>query len=334
MDFKELVKKYWFVGLVGVLMIAFVAIYTADDIKNQEVTVSSKQVDGNYVAFSIDGQDILADELYEKLYDNSGLQIEYTALQRAVIDESYETTDDMESIAASYATYILQSYSADQIKSDLQSMGYVNGVDDLKQYYIDAQKQEKMVVEFLSNNYDEYCADYVAENSPVALYHILVKVADVEEVTDANGNVSHVAHPTEEEQAKIDEVVEALKTQDFYTVATNYSEDSTATKGGYLGLVTSTSMENYVAEFKAAAKSLKSGEVSDVITTEYGFHIIYNEASDKEGLLNNSDFISAIENNNSNLGVIAMNEKLQALSYTINDEKLQEAIDQVLGGGQ
>jgi len=334
MDFKELVKKYWFVGLVAIAMIVFVGIYAADDIKNQEVKVSSKQVDGKYVAFTVDGQDVYADDLYDTLFAANGLSIEYTALQRAVINESYETTDDMESIASSYATYILSYYSAEDIESDLASMGYINGVDDLKQYYIDAQKQEKMISEFLADNYDEYCADYVEENQPRALYHILIKVADVEEITDANGNTTHIAHPTEDEQKKLDDALAALETQDFATVASTYSDDSTASSGGSLGLITLSGMESYVAEFKEAALKLESGEVSDVVTTTYGYHIIYNAASNKEDLLANSEFVQSIEEQNSNIGVYAMKAKLDKLSYTIYDEDLKAAIDEIVGGGE
>lgn len=58
----------------------------------------------------------------------------------------------------------------------------------------------------------------------------------------------------------------------FSTLATLYSEDpGSATKGGELGFFPRGRM---VAEFEAAAFALKPGEVSPVIETQYGFHII------------------------------------------------------------
>ena len=58
----------------------------------------------------------------------------------------------------------------------------------------------------------------------------------------------------------------------FSTLATLYSEDpGSAGKGGELGFFTRGDM---VAEFEAAAFALKPGEVSPVIETQYGFHII------------------------------------------------------------
>lgn len=58
----------------------------------------------------------------------------------------------------------------------------------------------------------------------------------------------------------------------FSTLATLYSEDpGSATKGGELGFFTRGKM---VSEFEAAAFALKPGEVSPVIETQFGFHII------------------------------------------------------------
>ena len=63
-----------------------------------------------------------------------------------------------------------------------------------------------------------------------------------------------------------------LKGDRFTTLATLYSEDpGSATKGGELGFQ---SRGYFVAEFEAAAFALKPGEVSPVIETQFGFHII------------------------------------------------------------
>ena len=63
-----------------------------------------------------------------------------------------------------------------------------------------------------------------------------------------------------------------LKGERFSTLARIYSEDpGSASKGGELGFQ---GRGDFVSEFEAAAFSLKEGEISEVIETEYGFHIL------------------------------------------------------------
>lgn len=63
-----------------------------------------------------------------------------------------------------------------------------------------------------------------------------------------------------------------LKGEKFNTLAVLYSEDpGSARKGGELGLVP---RGTFVPEFEAAAYNLKAGEVSKIIETEFGYHIL------------------------------------------------------------
>jgi peptidyl-prolyl cis-trans isomerase SurA len=63
-----------------------------------------------------------------------------------------------------------------------------------------------------------------------------------------------------------------LKGDKFSTLAVLYSEDpGSATKGGELGLL---GRSDLVPEFAAIAFKLKDGEVSRIVETEYGYHII------------------------------------------------------------
>jgi peptidyl-prolyl cis-trans isomerase SurA len=63
-----------------------------------------------------------------------------------------------------------------------------------------------------------------------------------------------------------------LKGERFATLAVAYSEDrASATKGGELGF---RSREELVKSFADVAFNLKEGQVSQIVETEYGFHII------------------------------------------------------------
>ena len=64
---------------------------------------------------------------------------------------------------------------------------------------------------------------------------------------------------------------EVKRGKDFADAAKEYSEDISASEGGDVGFVEKGKM---VPEFEKAVYNLKEGEVSDIVETEYGYHII------------------------------------------------------------
>jgi peptidyl-prolyl cis-trans isomerase C len=83
-------------------------------------------------------------------------------------------------------------------------------------------------------------------------------------------NAKHILVDTQEEAEDI--LKKILKDEDFDELAKNFSKDhTTAVKGGDLGFFGRGRM---VPEFENIAFSLKPGEVSDPVKTQFGYHII------------------------------------------------------------
>jgi peptidyl-prolyl cis-trans isomerase D len=91
--------------------------------------------------------------------------------------------------------------------------------------------------------------------------HILVRVDN-----DAEEQI------WEEKQQQILGILEEARAgEDFAELAERYSEDSSGKEGGYLGVFGRGAM---VKPFEEAAFSMKAGEISDPVRTQFGWHII------------------------------------------------------------
>jgi peptidyl-prolyl cis-trans isomerase D len=90
--------------------------------------------------------------------------------------------------------------------------------------------------------------------------HILFKTVDK---TDAEA---------QEIQKKAEDVLKQAKSgKDFAALAKQYSDDTSKDKGGDIGWIVK---GQTVPEFEAVAFSLPKGNISDLVKTQYGFHII------------------------------------------------------------
>ncbi|MBQ6560309.1 MAG: peptidylprolyl isomerase [Erysipelotrichaceae bacterium] len=332
MEKKELIKKYWFIGLIAVLLIAFIGLYSYDAYNNRDVVIRNKQIDGKYVAYTIDDEPVYADDLYDSLYKDNGPSQAIVAFERAIFDAAYETTDEMKNRAASNAASVLSYYSQDYLVEQLKAMGYVNGIEDLTQYYIDSEKQELLMKDYILAHKEEYLNDSVGTNGRL-IYHILVK-CDVEPIYDEENNIiGYEALPTEEQTDKLNSILSELAAGEnsFEYIAYTYSEDGSSSSGGYIGAINEENRGNYDRFFADAAMSLADGEVSDPVVSQFGYHIIKNMSSVPEEMLDNYNFINDITSQYSDLSIKAIFEKATELGFEIKDEELKTLIDRELG---
>lgn len=110
-------------------------------------------------------------------------------------------------------------------------------------------------------DYYEYNIDAYSEPKKVKARHILFKL-DEKATEDQEKAVQEKAQPV---------VKEAREGKPFAELAKKYSEGPTKDAGGDLGYFPAGQM---VKPFEDAAFSMKAGEISDLVRTRFGYHII------------------------------------------------------------
>jgi len=118
---------------------------------------------------------------------------------------------------------------------------------------------DRKIAKYYHDNQKEFW-----ESSQVRVKHILILFEK-----DATEKIIQIKNK------QIKEILAELKDgKDFAEAAKEYSEDVSASLGGDVGFVKKGQM---VPEFEKAVFKLREGEISDVVETEYGYHIIKAE---------------------------------------------------------
>jgi len=130
------------------------------------------------------------------------------------------------------------------------------------QKFIDKQIADKVAVsEKESKTFYDVHPEFFKQPERVKASHILIKL-------DPNAEESKKASAKE----KIENIQKKLKEgKDFAALAREFSEGPSKDNGGDLGFFTRGQM---VPPFEDAAFSLKTGEVSDLVVTRFGYHLI------------------------------------------------------------
>ena len=180
------------------------------------------------------------DEEYKKLRSNLPKEEDF---QAALKEHNMTEKDLRKDIEKGIRIQKVVNDQVEQIKKNVAV-----SEQDIKAFYNDAANKDKFM-----------------QKESVKASHILIKVAkDATKEDDAKA------------QKKIKELLKrAKKGEDFAKLAKENSEDPTAAQNsGELGYF---STEEMVPEFAKAAFALKPGEISDVVKTSFGYHIIKSE---------------------------------------------------------
>ncbi|MGL5978399.1 MAG: foldase protein PrsA [Erysipelotrichaceae bacterium] len=321
-------KEQWFIGIIALVLIGSVVFFVYDQNKDK---LAGKRVDGKDVVVEINGEDIFADDLYADVDEATKNAAIYMFFERMVVSNAVETTADLKSEAKLQADQLIAAYKEsygstyeDTLLAALKGVGY-NKVSDLTDYFINTIKVTDLVRAKIDENKTELFTEIVKEKQSRLVSHILVKMEDP-------------SNPTDEEQAKMDEIDAAIKGgMSFGDAAKEYSDDSgSAANYGSVGYTDEDT--SFVTEFLKAALALDEGETSKWVKTEYGYHLIHADATTVETLLANEDIsddiYNAIDSYYPNLYYEAVWEQAEALDIQFADETLEASLKAYMGLGE
>lgn len=142
-----------------------------------------------------------------------------------------------------------------QLAKDISIQNYKNNFD----------KNTKISEEEMKKYYEENKNNYIDDE--VKASHILISTVD----SKTNKPVSEAKK--KEAKKKAEEVLKKAKSgEDFAKLAKEYSDDKgSAENGGDLGFFSKGEM---VPEFEKAAFSMDKDEISDLVESQFGYHII------------------------------------------------------------
>ncbi|WP_077615143.1 peptidylprolyl isomerase [Caenibacillus caldisaponilyticus] len=224
---------------------------------------------GNGTVVDTKAGKITENEFVKELKDKYGKQVLQDMVYKKLLSKKYKVTDKEVNDKIHELMQENNITSQDQLQSVLASQGVT-----MKDFRDDVKTQVllfKATTDGVKVS-DKEMRDYFNKNKnsliEVKASHILVK-----------------------DKKKADEILQKLKNgEDFAKLAKTYStDDATKNKGGDLGWIKKGQM---VAAFEKAAFSMKKGELSGPVKTEYGYHII--KVTDRKDSY--EDFKSEIKN--------------------------------------
>ncbi len=182
-------------------------------------------------------RELLANKL--KSYFDASVDISNKELEEEYIKEN-------EKVSLEYVEFSSETLKEDA-KTKMKTTIDENAAKDF------AAKNEARVKAYYEDHKDKFVADEKVKAS-----HILVKVDEKMKDEDA--------------KKKAEDVLKQVKEgKDFAELAKSFSDDGSAAQGGDLGFFGKGQM---VPEFEKVAFTLKKDEVSELVKTQFGYHII------------------------------------------------------------
>jgi len=154
-------------------------------------------------------------------------------------------------------------------------------------------------------------SDPITDEEVLEYYEMYKPYFETPETLQASHILILDADHTAAKRAEIEAILEMLEDgADFAELAMEYSEDGSAENGGDLGEF---SLGQMVAPFEEAALALEIGEISGIVETEFGFHIILLTGKTEAGL-------QTVDEVRDQLEELISSERLSAAIETLTEE--------------
>ena len=208
--------------------------------------------------------DVTENDIVESIGANQLSKAATSMMIQKVLLDKYKNKIDEKVIDEQLKKAQEQYGGKDKFEQILKQQGFT--LDKYKDGLKVKAAQTLMINEYAGITEDKIKESYEKNKHQYHLAHILISVK-------SNSNPNGLSD--EEAKKKAEEVLKKVKDGgDFASLAKEYSNDTeNASSGGDLGW---SSKENtkFVSEFSNAAYSLNKDQVSDVVKTPFGYHII------------------------------------------------------------
>lgn len=243
---------------ITILLLIITFVFTGFACSNQEEAVAE-----------VNDQSITLDQFnqYFSIYALEKQGVDEDTLKNEVLDEMVE----MEVVKQYMIENGIEVNNDEINKSFDDYMNFVNQNEEAKKFMTDNNLTEDFIKEIFTNQYfaskffEEITEDIEDTDAAVQAYYEKNK----EKFRIQEVQASHILVDSEKEAEDI--LVKINEGDDFAELAKEFSTCPSAEKGGDLGVFVKGQM---VKEFEDAAFALEVGEISDIVKTDFGFHII------------------------------------------------------------
>lgn len=291
------------IGISAVFLFIILCLFIASSLQAKVVDKTIATVDGEVILMSEyekRAKPIL--EEYEKLLTGPDKEIRIKELKEKILDQMIdekvliheakrmkinvtrkEVQDGIEEIKKRFTTE--EEYNQELARQGLLEEKFKEQVkEQLMVIKLIDQEVKAKVVPPTDSEIEDFYKQHeseMVEPEQVRVRHILIKVGENTDKKEALKRITEILKEAKKGKTS------------FAELAKKYSEDASAPKGGDVGFFIRGRME-MGRKFEDAAFALNVGEISDVVETEYGYHIIQSiekKAEEKKSLDEIRDYL-------------------------------------------